>query len=501
VDENVPEQVANLASQPPPLPEPPAPRALTPCSTTATIILAVMLVGAFAFRNWPYLTKSRMSTVSSPEHTALFVVHYGMLFHEGTTKLPKSGKTLLGLIGAADSDIPIVCEKALRESISHLQTTKTNQASVDELRAHLTVLLAESGSMTNAQRELGLLDKSGPAAAFKGQFESLYATNKLRAYVWGDPETNLLSGWAAWRFTARWLNARGDQTNLTRHEVEISSAERTLLSRDISVFFTAWLVQVAGFIVLAVMFFSKSLAGPICPTVPNPDWTAAEVWGLFVRAFLLGIVLEYATIYIPVYGYYAWVAHCFVFCIPTIALLLSRHWIRNPISFRQFFGLPGDEMGIAKLICSSLVLFAICWFTLTWVPRGIEALGFKSHWSESIDEVLFMWPTEYRVIRVMDGVIFGPLLEEIVFRGLLFGALRMSMPAVPAAAVSSIAFGVNHFYSLPGFLGVTAFGFWCAMAREKTGSLVPGILVHMLTNLFLIGGEAWVTSSVNGFGA
>jgi membrane protease YdiL (CAAX protease family) len=260
-------------------------------------------------------------------------------------------------------------------------------------------------------------------------------------------------------------------------------------------------VQVAGFIVLAVMFFSKSLAGPICPTVPNPDWTAAEVWGLFVRAFLLGIVLEYATIYIPVYGYYAWVAHCFVFCIPTIALLLSRHWIRNPISFRQFFGLPGDEMGIAKLICSSLVLFAICWFTLTWVPRGIEALGFKSHWSESIDEVLFMWPTEYRVIRVMDGVIFGPLLEEIVFRGLLFGALRMSMPAVPAAAVSSIAFGVNHFYSLPGFLGVTAFGFWCAMAREKTGSLVPGILVHMLTNLFLIGGEAWVTSSVNGFGA
>jgi hypothetical protein len=365
VDEIVPEQAANPAGQPPPLPEPPSPRALKPCSSTATIILAVLLVGAFVFRNWPYLTKGRMSTVGSPEHTALFVLHYGMLFHEGATKLPKSGKTILGLIGAADSDVPNVCEKALRDSISHLQTTRTNQASVDELRAHLIVFLAESGSITNAQRELGLLEKSGPAAGFKSQFESLYETNKLKAYVWGDPETNLLSGWAAWRFTARWLNARGDPTSLASHEADIAFAERTLLSRDVSVFFTAWLVQVAGFIVLAVMLFSKTLAGPVCSTIPNPDWTAAEVWGLFVRAFLLGFVLEYATIYIPVYGNYAWVAHCLVFCIPTIALLINRHWIRNPISFRQFFGLPGEEAGILKLVCSSLVLFAICWFTLT----------------------------------------------------------------------------------------------------------------------------------------
>jgi len=47
-------------------------------------------------------------------------------------------------------------------------------------------------------------------------------------------------------------------------------------------------------------------------------------------------------------------------------------------------------------------------------------------------------------------------------------------------------------YSLPGFLGVAAFGFVCAIAREKTGSLLPCIFAHCLTNLLLLGGEVWV---------
>jgi len=78
------------------------------------------------------------------------------------------------------------------------------------------------------------------------------------------------------------------------------------------------------------------------------------------------------------------------------------------------------------------------------------------------------------------------LMEEIVFRGLLYGALRTRMAPWPAAGASAVLFGTTHFYGLPGFMGVTLFGFWCAVAREKTGSLLPGIASHMaVTGLLL----------------
>jgi membrane protease YdiL (CAAX protease family) len=49
-------------------------------------------------------------------------------------------------------------------------------------------------------------------------------------------------------------------------------------------------------------------------------------------------------------------------------------------------------------------------------------------------------------------------------------------------------------YSLPGFLGVSAFGFCCAIAVEKTASLLPSIVVHVLTNALILGGQAWLTA-------
>ena len=81
-------------------------------------------------------------------------------------------------------------------------------------------------------------------------------------------------------------------------------------------------------------------------------------------------------------------------------------------------------------------------------------------------------------------IVFGAAIaEEICFRGMLFGGLRERLPKVPAALVAGLVFGALH-----AFTGITAvpplivLGFVFCLLYEKTGSIVPGMLLHMLNN-------------------
>lgn len=81
-------------------------------------------------------------------------------------------------------------------------------------------------------------------------------------------------------------------------------------------------------------------------------------------------------------------------------------------------------------------------------------------------------------------IVFGAAIaEEICFRGMLFGGLRERLPKLPAALVAGLVFGALH-----AFTGITAvpplivLGFVFCLLYEKTGSIVPGMLLHMLNN-------------------
>jgi membrane protease YdiL (CAAX protease family) len=89
-------------------------------------------------------------------------------------------------------------------------------------------------------------------------------------------------------------------------------------------------------------------------------------------------------------------------------------------------------------------------------------------------------PTALQILLI---VIAAPICEETCFRGMLFGGLREKLPRLAAALVCGLVFGALH-----ALTGVTAvpplivFGFVLALLYEKTGSIIPGILLHMLNN-------------------
>jgi uncharacterized protein len=93
-------------------------------------------------------------------------------------------------------------------------------------------------------------------------------------------------------------------------------------------------------------------------------------------------------------------------------------------------------------------------------------------------------------IRILLIVVLAPISEEVCFRGMLFGGLREKLPRLGAALISGLIFGGLH-----ATTGVTAvpplivFGVLLALLYEKTGSIVPGILLHMLNNAVALLGQ------------
>lgn len=86
-------------------------------------------------------------------------------------------------------------------------------------------------------------------------------------------------------------------------------------------------------------------------------------------------------------------------------------------------------------------------------------------------------------VQILLIVVLASVSEELCFRGMLFAGLRQRLPMVVAALLSASVFGALH--ALTGLSAVPpliAFGFILAVLYEKTGSVVPCIVLHMLNN-------------------
>ena len=75
----------------------------------------------------------------------------------------------------------------------------------------------------------------------------------------------------------------------------------------------------------------------------------------------------------------------------------------------------------------------------------------------------------------------GPLVEEIVFRGLLFGGLAGAVGVVPAALLSGVAFALAH--GEPAIVvAIAALGVVNALAYAATRNLTVPIALHVANN-------------------
>jgi membrane protease YdiL (CAAX protease family) len=94
------------------------------------------------------------------------------------------------------------------------------------------------------------------------------------------------------------------------------------------------------------------------------------------------------------------------------------------------------------------------------------------------------------VRTIVLAIVAAPVLEELVFRGLMFDMLKSTMHWKLAALFSSVSFVAIHQLQLQmgwGHLaGLFATGFGLCWLRWRTGSLTVCILAHALVNAIVI---------------
>jgi membrane protease YdiL (CAAX protease family) len=116
---------------------------------------------------------------------------------------------------------------------------------------------------------------------------------------------------------------------------------------------------------------------------------------------------------------------------------------------------------------------------------SIAAYLFPEEFSYDNEWWHFLLTSKFKFIVLFNTLLLGPVLEEIVYRGLLFPTLANSKLGLLGSAVfTSILWSVSHFYTWPATLCIFLSGLAMCYMRHISGSLWPSLLVHIALNFF-----------------
>ena len=144
----------------------------------------------------------------------------------------------------------------------------------------------------------------------------------------------------------------------------------------------------------------------------------------------------------------------------------------------------GQNIGRRQVAC--LLMAGACGNILT--TGAMELLPLPQQLMESYNQASQGLNTSLLWADLLSVAIFAPLVEELIFRGLVLSRLRKAMPAWLAVLLQGLVFGFVH-GQLVWIVYATLFGLLLGYVRLRTDSLKASILLHMGFNLssFFIG--------------
>jgi len=90
-------------------------------------------------------------------------------------------------------------------------------------------------------------------------------------------------------------------------------------------------------------------------------------------------------------------------------------------------------------------------------------------------------------LRVLAVCILGPTAEELIFRSLFFNWLSKRLPMLIVVGTTAVSWAFLHYtYSWSVIAIIVVDGILLGLARWKTGSVVPPILMHAAYNFYAI---------------
>ena len=149
-----------------------------------------------------------------------------------------------------------------------------------------------------------------------------------------------------------------------------------------------------------------------------------------------------------------------------------------------------DSLAVAKLVRGDSLADLGTGAGLPGIPLAILALQGNTIWQMGTAEKLAVGKAlaasggASSIGLVAATVVVAPLVEELLYRGYLLGALRERLPGFAAVLVSALLFVFVLHFEPANLVAALCLGLatgWCAL---RSGSLLPGIIVHTASNAF-----------------
>lgn len=160
-----------------------------------------------------------------------------------------------------------------------------------------------------------------------------------------------------------------------------------------------------------------------------------------------------------------------------IAVLLV-YWLIFRIRKKNFF----EEVNITKIPAKAVFPIVLFGFSFNiFLGTLLTYLPFPQSWIVSLTDEINSIVLSDSPSAWIGCIIVGPIMEEVVFRGLIYTRLRRGMPVAVAAVVASLFFAVGHLHIL-WILDAFVMGMLCVLIYERYHSLTANIIFHMSAN-------------------
>lgn len=163
-----------------------------------------------------------------------------------------------------------------------------------------------------------------------------------------------------------------------------------------------------------------------------------------------------------------------------IATLVTLLVIRKDNRFLR--PLKGQQATLSKVIGWGILGFFLILFGQIIAANLEYTLGIEPGSANTQQFIEIAYSVPFAIFSI---VIFAPILEEIIFRRIIFGSLLPKTNFVVAALVSSVAFAVIHF-EFTHILLYAVSGFIFAFIYYRTKRILASIISHMLLNGFVV---------------
>jgi membrane protease YdiL (CAAX protease family) len=469
---------------------PPAPRRAVPgpgrLSPAITALAGVVLVAFIALAVWLHLEPSRLPDEEAERALAL-IVGRDLDVQVALDVAPAWERRLYTwlMLEAVDGiEQGLEWYRELAE-VSHDPTVDL----------HLAMLLGEAGRLEEvAESVAGWRGLGPPYPTFAQAMASAYLGEDIepqeaRALVEALAEVVGEDTWFRDRLAMLLAGRAGDVAAREAAEAARDARAYAMLRRARVLLAVDVATLAAAAVAFAVIAARRRRGAPrlrVADADLPPPWPPGRALAVLLQGGAAGVVVLMAFLLTDVHDDLLRVTTSLAANAAALPLLAmaSRHLLR-PAGQRppHAFGLVPGPGAWPRLGLVTLVLVGAGALG-DWASAALgDALESTSHWTEWFDADLVWGSAPVAGIVLLDACVFAPVLEETIFRGLLYGALRTRLHVGPAALASAGIFAAAHGYGLIGFASVLVSGCIWAWAYERTRSLLPGMIAHGVNNV------------------